>query len=217
LPTTTAANPLLYDGATLTTNCGSAITGTGRKGYWFGYGDASVMSGTAGAIVTAGVFGGCMGAGDCAFHAAGSGYTDYGAGIGFDLLDDATSTATAYDATAYTGVQLYAKGTITGTRGMGYTDVPQSLHIKLVTSTDRMGDDFGGYCTVVAAAWTKCSLAFAAATRDGFSATPPPATDVFDPKNLLKIQLEFSKFSQAADASAVPVAFDVLVDDVSFF
>jgi hypothetical protein len=213
LPTTTAANPLLYDGVTTAPNCNSAIA-TPRAGYWFHYGDSTV-----GATQTAaGAFGGCAGAADCAFHTTGMGYTDYGAGIGFDLNDDSAQTAQPYDATPYMGLQFWAKGTITGTRGPKYAQMDQEIHIKLVTATDRSGDDFGGYC-VIGADWTKCSLSFADATRDGFSKTPDPTTDVLDANMMLKIQLEFSKFSQDADAGVtiVPVAYDVFVDDVSFF
>lgn len=213
LPTTTAANPLIYDGATSAPNCGTAIGAAPRAGYWFNYGDA-----TSGAQETgAGKFGGCGGMTDCAYHASGCGYGDYGAGMGFDLMDNASQAAQPYDATAYMGLQFYARGTITGTRGPKYAQADQSLHIKFVTMTNRSGDDYGGYC-MISMDWTKCSLAFAMATRDGFSTTPPVATDMLDVNQMLKIQLEFSKSSPAADAGvSAPVAFDVLVDDVSFF
>ncbi len=214
LPTTSAPNALLYNGATTAPMCGTAIA-MPRVGYWFNYGDS-----TAGAMETGkGDFGGCGGPTDCAYHISGSGYTDYGAGIGFDLNDSSASPPVAqpYDATAYMGLQFYAKGTITGTRGPKYASLAQQIHMKFVTATDRSGDDYGGYCTV-GADWTMCSLTFAAATRDGFSSTPPVATDMFDANMLEKIQLEFSKFSQPADAGTLtPVDFDVWVDDVSFF
>jgi hypothetical protein len=214
LPTTTAPNPLLYNGATTAPNCGSSVA-MPHVGYWFNYGDA-----TAGAMETGkGTFGGCGGPTDCAYHVTGSGYTDYGAGIGFDLNDNTASPAVAqpFDATPYMGLQFFAKGTITGTRGPKYANMAQEIHVKFVTATDRSGDDYGGYCTI-GADWMKCSLAFAAATRDGFSSTPDPTTDMFDANMLEKIQLEFSKFSQPADAGTLtPVDFDVWVDDVSFF
>ncbi len=214
LPTTTAANALLYNGATTAPMCGTSIA-MPRVGYWFNYGDS-----TTGAMETGkGDFGGCGGPTDCAYHITGSGYTDYGAGIGFDLNDSMASPPVAqpYDATAYMGLQFYAKGTITGTRGPKYANLAQQIHMKLVTATDRSGDDYGGYCTV-GADWTKCSVTFAGATRDGFSSTPAVASDMLDANMLEKIQLEFSKFSQPADAGTLtPVDFDVWVDDVSFF
>jgi hypothetical protein len=215
LPTTTASNALLYNGATTAPNCNSAIA-TPRAGYWFHYGDKTVGATQTGA----GAFGGCAGAADCAYHTTGMGYADYGAGIGFDLNDDSTQTAQPYDATPYMGLQFWAKGTITGTRGPSYAQIDQEIHVKFVTATDRSGDDFGGYC-VIGADWTKCSLTFAAATRDGFSKTPDPTTDVLDANMMLKIQLEFSRFTKTdADGGVIdtpPVAYDVFVDDVSFF
>src|SRR5437773_1386217 len=43
-------------------------------------------------------------------HTTGSGFTDYGAGFGFDLNNDA-GTKGIYDVGAFTGVAFWAKGT----------------------------------------------------------------------------------------------------------
>jgi hypothetical protein len=161
---------------------------------------------------------------DCAYHVVGSGFTDYGAGFGFDINDDASAPPVAqpFDVTGYTGLQFYAKGTITGTRGrpgMPYVSAPQTIHTKLLTSTVRGGDDFGGYCLISETEWTRCTLNFADALRDGFGAATLPVTgDVFDRPNLLKLQFEFSKFTDPPDAGTVtPVNFDVFVDNISFY
>lgn len=215
LPTTTAMNPVFYDGVNGGAACGTS-TKAPHMGYWFSYNDKSADGGAP--MTAVGEKGGCGGTTDCAYHTKGSGFTNYGAGVGFDLSDNAQMVAQPFDATGFMGIQFFAKGTITGTRGAKYASVAQSIHMKFATSKDRGGDDFGGYCTI-GADWTKCNLAFSAATRDGFKdAMVPVASDMLDLNQLLKGQLEFSKFSEAADAGTLtPVTFDVWIDNVSFY
>jgi len=215
LPATTAMNPVFYDGANGAATCG-ASTKAPHVGYWFSYNDKSADGGAP--MTAAGEKGGCGGTTDCGYHTKGSGFTNYGAGVGFDLSDNAQMVAQPFDATGFMGIQFFAKGTITGTRGPKYASMAQSIHIKFATSKDRGGDDFGGYCTI-GADWTKCNIAFSAATRDGFKdAMVAVASDMLDLNQLLKVQLEFSKFSEAADAGTLtPVAFDVWIDNVSFY
>jgi hypothetical protein len=66
-----------------------------------------------------------------------------------------------------------------------------------------------------------CRLPFASLTRDGFrtldSGAPNPATDRFDPQNLVKIEFEFSAFTLLDGKAPGPVQFDVWIDDVAFF
>jgi hypothetical protein len=92
---------------------------------------------------------------------------------------------------------------------------------------ERNGDDFGGYCPTVdpeagAGAWVLCQLPFDGITRDGFrgpdSGAPDINSDVFDPKNLQKIQFEISSYTPPVDASnqTQSVSFDVWIDDVAF-
>jgi hypothetical protein len=66
-----------------------------------------------------------------------------------------------------------------------------------------------------------CTLAFTTLTRDGFrgvdSGAPAPATDTFDPQNLVKIQFEFSSYVPPDGGTPGPVSFDVWIDDIAFF
>ncbi|MDP9001238.1 MAG: hypothetical protein M3O46_14145 [Myxococcota bacterium] len=214
--TTTAPNPVLYAGAPTGTgvSCSTSIP-MPRNASWFHYDD---MTGDGGvSVVAKAEIGGCGGTSVCAYHArtfGAGGFTNYGAGIGFDLLDDAMSVATNYDATPYTGIQYWVKGTITGTRGPNFAAAPQTIHLKLVTATDRHGDDYGAYCQMIdPQTWTRCTLDFSAAKRDGFSSVPAVGADTLDIHQLRKIQFEFSRL---ADPTAT-VSFDVWIDEVAFY
>jgi len=217
--TDAAVSGVLYSGFPMGTamGCASNIP-MPRNGSWFSYHDSS---NDAGSLVLSAMAerGGCGGMSACAYHAKGptngAAFPGYGAGVGFDLNDNAASPPVAmpYDArgSGYTGIQFWAKGTITGTRGPGYSSSPQTIHIKLVTTTDRQGDDYGFYCqTIDPTTWTSCKVAFSALTRDGYG-MPPPAMDMFDPQNLQKVQFEFSTYSTGA------VSMDVWIDEVSFY
>ncbi len=225
-PTTTASMPILYAGVPsgAAETCVTSIPAP-RSGTWFSYHDATDDGGL---TVTGGAGrGGCGGTSICAYHAygptedAGTGFSIYGAGVGFDL-NDVNGSPTNYDAMAagYSGIQFWAKGTSTGTRGPGYVLSPQTIHLKLVTATDRHGDDYGSYCTMVDPTnWTLCKLDFSAAKRDGFSTTPDPTTDMFDYDQLQKVQFELSLYTApAGTAPPLPtVMFDIWVDEVSFY
>jgi hypothetical protein len=192
-----------------------------RNGQWFQYHDNSDNGGLM--MSAKPDIGGCGGTSICAFHVkgptTGTGFTGYGAGAGFDLNDSTANPPVAmnYDAKAagYSGIQYWARGTITGTRGPGYSVSPQTIHTKIVTATDRHGDDYGGYCQMIdPMTWTRCALDFSAATRDGFYSTIDPMTDMIDSNQLLKVQFEFSR---NANDAANTVTVDVWIDEVSFY
>jgi hypothetical protein len=212
---------ILYSGFVMGTAmaCASNIPSP-RNGSWFNYHDSSD---DAGSLIMSAMpeMGGCGGMSVCAFHAHGptngAGFPGYGAGVGFDLNDNAASPPVAmpYNALAvgYRGIQFWAKGTITGTRGPGYASSPQTIHLKLPTATNRMGDDYGFYCQMIdPVKWTLCMVDFAKLSRDGFEDMfLPVATDMFDSDSIEKVQFEFSTFSTDA------VAMDVWIDEVSFY
>jgi hypothetical protein len=226
-PDSGAPTPTLYSGAP-TGQAQVCVTSIPmpRNGNWFSYHDATTTTNDAGLLVTAGAgMGGCGGTSTCAYHAygpsnsdAGSGFSVYGAGVGFDLFDMG-STASNYDASMYAGVQFWAKGSTLGTRGPNYVLSPQTIHLKLVTATNRSGDDYGFYCTMLdPTTWTLCRSDFTAVTRDGFAAMPPKATDMFDVNQLQKIQFELSLYSAPAGTTPLPtVMFDIWIDEVSFY
>jgi hypothetical protein len=216
-PSTDAASPVLYSGAPVGPNCVTGIP-TPRNGTWFPYHDASGDGGLV--VVDVATPGGCGGVSTCALHAYGpvpdaGGFLSY-AGVGFDLFD-VSGAPTSYGVFAnhYTGIQFWAKGTLTGTRGTGYSSSPQTIHLKLITATYRSGDDYGVYCPMTdPTTWTLCRLDFAAAKRDGFNTTLPVAMDTFDGNQLQKIQFEASTYNGPPPAAAT---FDVWIDEVSFY
>ncbi|HEY4013058.1 MAG TPA: hypothetical protein VGM06_06955 [Polyangiaceae bacterium] len=223
-PDSGAPNPTLYSGAPsgAAQVCVTSILPP-RSTNWFSYHDATNDGGL---LMTAGAgTGGCGGTSTCAYHAygpsnddAGAGFNIYGAGVGFDLTD-VNSVAQNYDASMYTGIQFWAKGTTLGTRGPNYANSPQTIHLKLVTATNRSGDDYGFYCTMLDPNdWTLCRSDFSVVKRDGFSSTPPVATDMFDPMVLQKVQFELSLYSAPAGTMPIPsVMFDIWIDEVSFY
>jgi hypothetical protein len=153
----------------------------------------------------------------CSLHvegpAAGNpGYSAYGAGVALPLALDNTPV----DLSRFAGVQLWARGTIAGTRGLGAADAPQTLFLKVVTTTARNGDDFGVHCEIDPAEWSVCRAEFAAFGREGFS-TPDVAVDVFDLQSALRVELELRLFRDAVGAVPVPVSAAFDVAQISFF
>lgn len=210
-PVGAAADTVLYDGV-VNDMCATGIAAP-RTGYWFGYGDS-----TAGATRTqAPKPNGRDGADDCAMHTTGSGFANYGAGVGFDL-NYANETTCPYDASSYTGIRAYLKGTTSGTRAASYAPTPNSVRMKIVTSDDKVcpetdrsgGDDFGGWCTINETDWTVCEVPFDTATREGFNMTY--MATALDPTKLIKVQFEFAKEEMSG-----PVEFDVWIDDIEFY
>ena len=101
--------------------------------------------------------------------------------------------------------------------GPGGQSAPQTFFFKLVTSTDRQGDDFGTFCQIDPSAWTPCRVSFDALAREGFATSVDPATDTFDRGSVLRVELEFRLFRDAAGAVPVPVSVAMDVARVVFF
>jgi hypothetical protein len=195
----------------------------GQTNYWFHYDDGTLEGGT----WTYGTDkGGCDVASHCAYHALGAGFSGYGAGVGLTLNNN-----NPFDASSFGGIQLYLRGTTLGTRGPGFSSQNDILHVKFVTgaTTDasfdpRLGDDFGTYCPTGGAeagtCYEPCTILWSGLTRDGFkgadSGAPDPATDMFDPANLVKLQFEFSSYSPDGVTDPTPVSFDVWIDAIAF-
>ncbi|HYO94622.1 MAG TPA: hypothetical protein VER33_08910 [Polyangiaceae bacterium] len=212
------AEPMIYDGKA-GAPCTNVIKSP-RVGYWFTYNDMTGMQTPAATeMAMFGELNGKGGATDCAVHTKGSGFTKWGAGVGFDLNNIAT-VSSAYDASAYTGIRFAVKGTATNTRGLAYAAAPNTLQVKVVTTANTGGDDFAGFCTMTAD-WTVCQLPFATLARDGWEkAIMPPPT--FSAAQITKIQFQASMHDPQAPAPAPPVfnqpvAFDFWIDDVEFY
>ncbi len=210
LPETQAADAVLFSGALRGEVCRTASDlpyGT----FWFGYQDAEL--GLAHRVGLPGCH-----AESCSLHVQGPttslvGYSTYGAGVGFPMA----ANNGPIDVSRFAGIQYWARGTIVGTRGPGYSNSPQMLLLKLVTATERQGDDFGMYCRIDPVDWTLCRQELSDLRRDGYVATPDPTTDRFDAQNLVKVQFEFPLYLDPVGAVPTPVSFDVELAAISYF
>jgi len=209
LPATAEPGAVLYGGVPLGGVCPASLDAPYGT-FWFGYQDNGDP------LAVTPLAPGCDPA-SCALRVDGPapgnpGYSAYGAGLALPLAPGDVPV----DLSRFAGIQFWARGNLSGTRGVGATDAPQTLFFKLVTSTQRNGDDFGVYCTIDPTAWTACRAEFVGFTREGFAA-PDPATDVFDPQNALRFELEFRLFRDALGAVPVPVSVAIELAQLSFF
>jgi len=160
-----------------------------------------------------------------AARTSGSGYTEWGAGIGFNLkdagcaeVDEAcecvgeAATPTAYDATQYEGISYYARyyGEMTG--------VP--VIFKVVTQGVVLEAD-GGTCVVAegaqcegayqtskpafASGWTKYEIPFSSLTQPSYVGTNAIP---FDPTTLWALQWQVNQNV---------AAFDFAIDEICFY
>jgi hypothetical protein len=91
---------------------GSLLPAGGRQGYWYVFNDGSAGgSQTPPETAVVPEVGGACGTG-YAIHSTGSGFTTWGAGIGIDLNNPGGMSAVkmSWDASAYTGIVVMAKG-----------------------------------------------------------------------------------------------------------
>jgi hypothetical protein len=209
----TSTEALVYEGASNAGVCASSIADP-RIGTWFKYNDGTTAATQTGATE----LNGHAGADDCAFHSTGMGFNNWGAGFGFSVNNLGGTLDCPENDSAYTGLHVYVKGTADATRTQpNYASSPNTIHIKLITTTCRDNDDFGAFCVLDAdpTAWTLCDVPFASVIREGFrDSTYPVAGDTFDPANLIKVQMQLDKFGTATDPA---VNYDVWIDDISFY
>ncbi len=140
-------------------------------------------------------------------------FSNWGAGVGFEL----DVGGGPLDASRFRGLQFWARGNIQGARGPGGAPGLQTLLLKIVGTTSRLGDEFGMYCRIDPSSWTLCRQEFSELARDGYVSDPDPRTDVFDPREIVRIEFEFPLFRDAAGAIPTPLRFDVELAAISFF
>lgn len=121
----------------------------------------------------------------------GTGFTQWGAGIGF-TLNNQTSTKMPYNASAYNGVSFWAK-----------SDAALTIRAKVAIPTITEGSDYG-IDAALTTGWTQFMMPFASITQPTWAKMVTPFT-----KNAITdVQFQVNG----------PVAsFDIAIDDVSFF
>jgi hypothetical protein len=183
----------------------------GRNGPWYTFSDATVggkLSPSPFAVSALGA--NAHDDSTAGVHLTASGFTDWGAGVGADLVNVAAKKV-AYDVSAYKGVHFYAK------IGTG-----ASAGLKLLVTT-TYSDPSGGICTdampytvpskrcsdhlyfpkTIKTTWATYDVLFADLIQQGFGL--PQAK--LDPKSVYSLQ-----FTMPANLAAV----DLWLDDVSF-
>jgi hypothetical protein len=219
--TGSTATPLVYSGAAAG-SCSSHLELAPGYGYWSAYNDGTgtevPATGTA-----AGVVGGRGGASDCAMHTTGTGFTNWGGGVSANL-NAVPGQACVFDASAFSGVRVWVKGTSTGSQGDAFAPKNNVVRVNLVTTDTRSAAEPGGACMPdsgagqcsdhrgqycpLSADWTQCDVPFATLNQRGFGAVSP-----FNPSHLLAINFE----DELATSSASTLSWDVWVDDITFY
>ncbi len=189
----------------------------GRVGYWYSYNDGTgtqtpqvhTEEMPAGFIPEA--LTPPRGQSTRAMHTSGSGFTMWGAGVGF-TLNGPDMGLFAYDASAYTGIVFWAK--------LGDAGAVTTMKVNL---SDKVSEPAGGICDEsgedeakkcfdhwfytarLGTEWAPIVIPFEELTRDGTGAEP--TAEAVDVAGLYVIEF---RFAQGED-------FDVYIDDVGFY
>jgi hypothetical protein len=140
-------------------------------------------------------------------HTSGTELSEWGGGTGFSL-HQFEGMACPYDASAYSGIELWIKGTAHGTYTTNYVAQENTLRIQVKSGERTDGDDYGFFCEINPRSWTRCSVLFSELETEGWQEMPP----AFDPSWLRGIGI-IAHVHEAGPA----VDYDFWVDDVSFF
>ncbi|KYF61031.1 hypothetical protein BE15_27970 [Sorangium cellulosum] len=190
----------------------------GRVGYWYSYNDGTGTQ-------TPPVYSEAMpvgfipealtpprGESTMAMHTFGSGFTEWGAGVGF-ALNGPDMGLFPYDASAYSGIKLWAR--------LGDAGAVTAMKVNV---SDKVSEPAGGICDESAgegepnrcfdhwfytaplgAEWAEVVIPFEELTREGHGAEP--TAEAVDITGLYTIEF---RFAQGED-------FDVYIDDISFY
>ncbi|HEY2408786.1 MAG TPA: hypothetical protein VGI10_22425 [Polyangiaceae bacterium] len=214
--------PLLDD---LTDGDNTIAPYSGRVGYWYSYNDAtgtqwppSDPSGATPFLVCPSSATDCLlGPGHTPAPAAdfwaethGTGFTVWGAGMGFDLND--TGTKMPYDATAYNGISFWGKANA-ATPVRAKIQIPTISKVAdggtCVPPADPMAmgqcDNQYGIAAMFTTGWTQFMMPFATITQEdwgGKNLAPP-----FTKNSITDVQWQVAQ----------GVAFDIAVDDITFY
>ncbi|WP_437284990.1 CIA30 family protein [Sorangium sp. So ce406] len=180
----------------------------GRVGYWYTFNDGTEGAtqepppdpeGTGETPFTMTALEPARGQSTYAARSWGSGFEEWGAGFGFDLNSPEGEKA-SYDASAYTGITFWAKGTARG---------------ATVMISDPGTDPAGSVCTdecdkwqkslTLTEEWQQFTIPFADLKQGGWGT--PAGADQIDASKLYSIQFQVG----------VAPEFDVYIDDLGFY
>lgn len=177
----------------------------GRMGFWYVYKDmtagATVMPDEGAAVVPADP--GPMGTGK-AIRVSGSGFKDWGAGIGFQFNKMGNNMPNPYNASAYTGVAFMAKGNVPIRVGFGVPDVLPPSEGGTCVDNAMMTNchDLHGYLVRLPSDWKQVKVPFKSLAQQMYG---------------MKANWDASKVVSAIfHVDAVP-SFEIFIDDVGFY
>jgi hypothetical protein len=177
------------------------IVTCGRNGWWFSFNDGSTSGvQTPSPSITFTPSAGGYGASLFAAYTAGSGFTSWGAGMGFNFVDHGIS----YDASAYGGIQFWARvdpGSTATSLRFDFPDVDTDPRGGICTTKTPGCFDHWGIDVTLTTTWTLTTIRFSDLRQLGFAYTVPS----FDSSKLYTMQLQ-------TGASKI---FGVWLDDIT--
>jgi len=196
---------------------GRILEKDGRVGAWYAFGDGRGTQWptptTLGVPIQTSVIPDGRGCSTRALHSYGSGFDEWGAGIGFDLAFDGQKYS-IYDASAYSGITFWAQG------------LPTTMMQIRVSTANTTHTEWGGSCEREPCPFPyHISLAFNATWTQHFI----PFADLYQNSNNGQSSFEQSKLTNVQiyvpgnvdfDATpyfSVPQHFDFWVDDIAFY
>lgn len=190
---------------------GSILAADGRVGAWYTYNDTTGTQ-----VPPAGQPGFTMSAitpprdaSNYAANTTGSGFTTWGAGIGFDLNNgggDSGAGKQPYDASAYKGITFWAKA---GPGGIGnirlnVQDAQTAPEGNICSKTATKGcNDHRGTSVSLTQDWKQFTFTFDSLKQLGFGMAYP----TFQTNKLYAIQFQ----------AGTKVKFDIWLDDIAFY
>jgi hypothetical protein len=172
----------------------------GRVGQWYTFNDGTgVQTPPPGVTANPSRIPGGRGASRFAMHTFGLGCTGWGDGIGLNLNNASDASITPYDASGYSGIRFWVRGT-----GMTHLVVPEvgtAARKDGGSCTQQCGDSSGKLVDLYPA-WKQVTIPFSDLSQLGLGTWAP-----FLSKRLLAIQF------------LIPCegAFDLWIDDIAFY
>jgi hypothetical protein len=180
---------------------GSIIMKNNRVGAWYTYNDKTAggtQTPTAGTTFAVDMTGGVNGT-KCA-RTQGMGFTNWGAGMGFDLNNTGTAKGVYMGAGAYTGIAFQSKGSKFRIKVLIPATTP-TAEGGTCSATTGCGDNHGKMIDA-AAGWTQQAIPFSALTQEGWGTAA-----AFSNGAIIGIQFQVAKGE----------TFDFSIDNIGFY
>jgi hypothetical protein len=180
---------------------GSIIMKNNRVGAWYTYNDKTTggtQTPTAGMTFAVDMTGGVNGT-KCA-RTQGMGFTNWGAGMGFDLNNTGTAKGVYMGAGAYTGIAFQSKGSKFRIKVLIPATTPTAEGGTCSAATG-CGDNHGKMIDATTG-WTAQTVPFSALTQEGWGTAAP-----FSNAGIIGIQFQVAKGE----------TFDFSIDDIGFY